>query len=106
MSVLDISSRLGKEKPTLKIAEGKIYEIDNSADLFLEMNEKLDKSNLNVGLFYEIMEKVLGKEALKEIKAMKLSWQELMTILTAIMAQIQEIPLEEMEKRFQKQSRE
>lgn len=101
MAVLDISSRLGKEKPTIKLAEDKIFVVNNSADLFLEMNERLDKENLNVGLFYEIIEKVLGNEALTYIKTMELSFSELMVVLTAIMAQIQEIPYEEMEKRFQ-----
>ena len=32
MASIDISSKLGKEKATIKLAEDKIYEVDTSAD--------------------------------------------------------------------------
>ena len=41
MSVIDISSKLGKEKRTIKLAEGKEFEVDNSADTYLIVQEKL-----------------------------------------------------------------
>ena len=34
MAEFDISSKLGKEKATIKIAEGKVYEVDTSADKY------------------------------------------------------------------------
>ena len=46
-------------------------------------------------------ELLLGKEALEEIKGMKVKVTDLRVIIIAIMAQVNEIPYEEMEKRFQ-----
>ena len=58
------------------------------------------KDNSFDGLFQAI-ELLLGKEASKEIKDMKVTVSDLSVIIIAIMAQVNEIPYEEMEKRFQ-----
>ena len=41
MANIDISSKLGIEKATIKLAEGKVYEVDTSADNYLLVQEKI-----------------------------------------------------------------
>ena len=101
MSVIDISSKLGKEKQTIKIAEGKVFEVDNSADTYLIVQEKLKNQDSSIASMYEMIEVLMGKEALKEIKDMKLTIDGLTAVVIAISAIVNEVPYEEMEKRFQ-----
>lgn len=101
MSVIDISSKLGKEKQTIKIAEGKVFEVDNSADTYLIVQEKLKNQDFSISSMYEMIEVLMGKEALKEIKDMKLTIDGLTAVVIAISAIVNEEPYEEMEKRFQ-----
>lgn len=101
MSVIDISSKLGKEKQTIKIAEGKVFEVDNSADTYLIVQEKLKNQDFSIASMYEMIEVLMGEEALKEIKDMKLTMDGLTAVIIAISAIVNEVPYEEMEKRFQ-----
>ncbi len=101
MSVIDISSKLGKEKQTIKIAEGKVFEVDNSADTYLIVQEKLKNQDFSIASMYEMIEVLMGEEALKEIKDMKLTIDGLTAVVIAISAIVNEVPYEEMEKRFQ-----
>jgi hypothetical protein len=100
MANLDISSRLSHEPQTITIAEGKTYKVDCSAETMLKAQDIFKKDNSFDGLFQAI-ELLLGKEASKEIKDMKVTVSDLSVIIIAIMAQVNEIPYEEMEKRFQ-----
>lgn len=102
MSQIDISSKLGKEKPSIKIAEGKVFEINNGADTYLEFQQKVgNKKEFSIKDMYEMIETLMGEDALKEIKNMNLSIKELEVVITAISALISEVEYEEMEKRFQ-----
>ena len=101
MAVIDISSKLGKEEQTIKIAEGKVYPVDTSADNYLLVQEKLRDKDMSIEVMYEMIEMLMGKEALKEIKAMKLTIPGLEKVVIAISAVVNEVPYEEMEKRFQ-----
>ena len=93
MANIDISSKLSHEPQTITIAEGKTYEVDCGAETMLKAQDLFKKDDSLDGLFKAI-ELLLGKEALEEIKGMKV-------IIIAIMAQVNEITYEEMEKRFQ-----
>lgn len=101
MSVIDISSKLGKEKQTIKLAEGKVFEVDNSADTYLIVQEKLKNQDFSISSMYEMIEILMGAEALKEIKDMKLTIEGLRSVIIAISAVVSEVEFEEMEKRFQ-----
>lgn len=101
MSVIDISSKLGKEKATIKLAEGKVYEVDTSADNYLLVQEKIQNKEFSISTMYEMIEMLMGKEALEEIKNMKLSIKGLKAVITALSAIVSEVEYEEMEKRFQ-----
>lgn len=102
-NVIDISAKLKQEPIKIKIAEGKEYTIDNSADNFILVQEKLKDHEFSMEIAYEIIEMLMGKDALKEIKDMKLTVQGLETVIIGVMAAINEISYEEMEKRFPKQ---
>lgn len=100
MANLDISSKLGHEKQEITIAEGKTYEVDCSAETMLKAQDIFKKDDSLEGLFTAI-KLLLGVKAEKDIRAMKLTVNGLKTVIIAIMAQVNEISYEEMEKRFQ-----
>ena len=100
MANIDISSKLSHEPQTITIAEGKTYEVDCGAETMLKALDLFKKDDSLDGLFKAI-ELLLGKEALEEIKGMKVKVADLKVIIIAIMAQVNEITYEEMEKRFQ-----
>lgn len=100
MAQIDISSKLGKEKATIKFAEGKEYEVDTSADKYLLMQERIKKEDFSIDTMYEMIEMLMGEEALKDIKEMKLTVPGLKVVIIAISAIVSEVSYEEMEKRF------
>ncbi len=100
MANLDISSKLGHEKQEITIAEGKTYEVDCSAETMLKAQDIFKKDDSLEGLFTAI-KLLLGVKAEKDIRAMKLTVNGLKTVIIAIMAQVNEVSYEEMEKRFQ-----
>lgn len=100
MANLDISSKLGHEKQEITIAEGKTYEVDCSAETMLKAQDIFKKDDSLEGLFTAI-KLLLGTKAEKDIRAMKLTVNGLKTVIIAIMAQVNEVSYEEMEKRFQ-----
>lgn len=100
MANLDISSKLGHEKQEITIAEGKTYEVDCSAETMLKAQDIFKKDDSLEGLFTAI-KSLLGAKAEKDIRAMKLTVNGLKTVIIAIMAQVNEVSYEEMEKRFQ-----
>lgn len=100
MANLDISSKLGHEKQEITIAEGKTYEVDCSAETMLKAQDMFKKDDSLEGLFTAI-KLLMGTKAEKDIRVMKLTVKELKTVIIAIMAQVNEVSYEEMEKRFQ-----
>lgn len=100
MANLDISSKLGHEKQEITIAEGKTYEVDCSAETMLKAQDIFKKDDSLEGLFLAI-KLLIGAKAEKEIREMKLTVNGLKTVIIAIMAQVNEVSYEEMEKRFQ-----
>ena len=100
MANIDISSKLSHEPQTITIAEGKTYEVDCGAETMLKAQDLFKKDDSLDG-FFKAIELLLGKEALEEIKEMKVKVADLKVIIIAIMAQVNEISYEEMEKRFQ-----
>lgn len=101
MAEIDISSKLGLKKSTIKLGDGKIYEVDTSADNYLLVQEKIKNQEFSITTMYEMIEMLMGEEALKEIKSMKLTIKGLKAVVTALSAIVSEESYEEMEKRFQ-----
>ena len=100
---IDISAKLKKEPIKIKLSEDKEYEVDNSAETFVIGQEKLKDKEFSIDVMYEVIEILMGKDALKEIKDMKLSVNGIESVIIGLMAAINEISYEEMEKRFPKQ---
>ncbi|MBQ9314959.1 MAG: hypothetical protein IJ220_08255 [Clostridia bacterium] len=101
MAEIDISSKLGKEQPKLRLSKDKVYEVDTSADNYLLVQEKLKNEDFSIDTMYQMIEMLVGKEALKDIKDMKPTISDLKAIITALSAIVSEVSYEEMEKRFQ-----
>jgi hypothetical protein len=100
---IDISAKLKKEPIKIKLTEDKEYEVDNSAETFVIVQDKLKDKEFSIDVMYEVIEILMGKDALKEIKDMKLSVNGIESVIIGLMAAINEISYEEMEKRFPKQ---
>lgn len=99
---MDLSSKLKKEKPTLKLAEGVEFEVDNSADTYLLVQDKIKDKDFSIDVMYDMIEILMGKEALDKIKEMKLTIKGLTSIIIGMSALVNEISYEEMEERFPK----
>ncbi len=100
---IDISANLKKEPIKIRLTEDKEYEVDNSAETFVIVQNKLKDKEFSIEVMYEVIEMLMGKDALKEIKDMKLSVNGIESVIIGLMAAINEISYEEMEKRFPKQ---
>jgi len=60
--MIDISAKISNEKPTIKIAEGKIYEVNNSKNNILLMDQKIkNKKGNEIELMDEIIKQELKK---------------------------------------------
>ncbi len=98
---IDLTNKLDMEKPTITI-NGKIYEINDEKSNILSMNSLLNKGNLSeVEMFDKIIEKLLGKKALKELDNLHLGLKQYEKIAFALMACVNDEELEDVERRFQ-----
>lgn len=99
--IIDISSKLTNERPTLKLSETMVFEIDDSKNNVLKLNQKLNKANVNdIAVLDEIIKITLGEKQYKEIDKLNLSLSSYQTIFIAIMAGISRMEYEEAETRF------
>ncbi len=106
MADINISDKLLQKKQTITIKEGVTFEVDCSAEAMIKAEEKF-KKGVDLNTMFEIIELLLvEKDALKIIKEMKLKVKNIEIIVLAIMAQVQEISFEEMEKRFRENTAE
>lgn len=87
--------------PELKIGD-KCYRVDTRKATYDKMQEAVSKVGAKGNEEDLIVEFTLGKEALKEIKAMELSVAGYMNLIIFIQAAIFDISFEEAQQRFQK----
>lgn len=103
--IIDISAKLTNERPKLKLAEDKIYEIDDRKNTILQLNQKMQNADLNdLNVIDEMIKVVLGKKAAKEINDMNLPIVAYQSILIAIMAAVTGEEYEAAEARFRKET--
>lgn len=106
MADINISDRLSHEKQTITLKEGVTFEVDCSAETMIKVQEKF-KNGTDLNTMFEMIDLLLVEDdALQTIKDMKLKAKDVETVVLAIMAQVQEIPFEEMEKRFREDTTE
>ena len=103
--IIDISAKLTNERPKLKLAEDKIYEIDDRKNTIILLNQKIQDTDVNdINAIDEMISVVLGKEAAKEIDEMNLSISAYQSIMIAIMAAVTGEDYEVAEARFRKET--
>lgn len=103
--IIDISAKLTNERPKLKLAEDKIYEIDDRKNTIILLNQKIQDTDVNdVNAIDEMISVVLGKEAAKEIDEMNLPISAYQSIMIAIMAAVTGEDYEVAEARFRKEA--
>jgi len=99
--VIDISKKLTNERPQLKLAEDKIYDIDDRKNTVVLLNQKIQgMDSNNIEAIDEVIKMTLGEEAAKEIDAMGLSVKSYQAIMIAIIAAITGEDYEVAEARF------
>ncbi|CDE11060.1 putative uncharacterized protein [Clostridium sp. CAG:354] len=101
---LNIIDKLNVEEKTITIAEGKTYTVECGAKTMIKAQEIFKKDNSFEAMF-QVIELLLGKKAKKEIEEMNFTIKQIQVLITAIMAQVNEVPYEEMEERFQNKSK-
>lgn len=101
---LNIIDKLNVEEKTITIAEGKTYTVECGAKTMIKAQEIFKKDNSFEAMF-QVIELLLGKKAKKEIEEMNFTIKQIQVLITAIMAQVNEVPYEEMEERFQNNSK-
>ena len=103
--VIDISAKLTNERPKLKLAKDKIYEIDDRKNTIILLNQKIQETDVNdINAIDEIISIVLGEEAAKEIDAMNLPMAAYQSIMIAITAAVTGEDYEVAEARFRKEA--
>lgn len=103
--IIDISAKLTNERPKLKLAEDKIYEIDDRKNTIILLNQKIQDTDVNdINAIDEMISVVLGKEAAKEIDEMNLPMAAYQSIMIAIMAAVTGEDYEVAEARFRKEA--
>lgn len=103
--IIDISAKLTNERPKLKLAKDKIYEIDDRKNTIILLNQKIQDTDVNdINAIDEMISVVLGKEAAKEIDEMNLPMAAYQSIMIAIMAAVVGEDYEVAEARFRKEA--
>lgn len=104
--VYNIMDRLTNDKPIIKIDGKHEYEVRNSKNnaIFLKQLSE-DKTIDDFERADKIIEAGLGKEALDYINSLDLSVAATGTVISAIMAAINEIELEDIEAEAEKQKK-
>lgn len=103
--LIDISAKLTNDKPQLKLAEDKIYEIDDTKNTILLLNQKFKEADINsLEVAGEIIRLTLGETAAEEIEKMNLSIMAYQSIVIAIMAGVMGEEYEAAEARFRREA--
>lgn len=101
---IDLSQKLDNTRPLIKVAEGKIYEVDNRKNTVLKLDKVLGAAGSgDLKAIEDVITAFLGKEACDEIEEMELSIIDYTKIIVAIMALINDEDYDSADARFQKE---
>lgn len=101
---IDISAKLTNERPKLKIAEDKIYEIDDRKNTILQFEQLVQNGDISdIDTIDKMIEMILGEKAAKEIEEMELSVLGYQSIMIAITAAISGEEYKTAERRFREE---
>lgn len=105
--LIDLSQRLTNEKPRIRIDASHEYEVRNNKNVVILMDEISKAKDIpdfaqDGDKTDKIIEAALGEDALKYLKTLDLAANGWNIIVEAIMAAVNEISLEEIEKEAKK----
>lgn len=98
--VYDLTAKIDNEKPVIKFC-GKEFKVNDNHKLVILVQTELEKKK-DSEAFEFVFEKMLGKEAKKEIDGMDLSFSAIKTLYIAVMAAASGEEFEKVEARFQR----
>lgn len=102
----DISNRLSTKNPTLKLDKDHVYEINTEKTVILQFTE-LQKSKQTENIDSEILKLLLGEKNAAEIEAYLERTPNyagnMEVIMISLVAAVNNVTYEEMEKRFRKE---
>lgn len=102
----DIVNRLTNERPKIKLAKGKEYEVNTSKNAAIVLKALAEDDKMDE---FERMDKIvelaLGKKALDQIESMNLTVASYTVIISAIMAAVSDKELSEVEEEVEKQQK-
>ena len=98
--IINISDKLSKDKPKIKLGE-KLYVVNDSMATVLEFEELATLGTSDSMM--KAIELSLGKEAVEELDIKNMSISNFRVITTAILAAMQDLTYEEAESRFLRQ---
>lgn len=100
---IDLSNKLSNMRPTITI-NGVDYKVNDEKTNVLLMNQELKKEGVSESEAIDrVISLLLGKKALKEIDALGYGISQYMIIFYALIASVNDITMEEAEKRFRNQ---
>lgn len=101
---IDLSQKLDNSRPFIKVAEGKIYEVDNRKNTVLRFDQLMRNGDPNdTRVLGEMVSTFLGKNAAKEIEAMDLTMPSYIALIIGIVAAATDEDFEVAEARFHKE---
>lgn len=104
-NIIDISSKLTNERPKLKLAEDKLYEIDDRKNTVIKLENIMEGEDLNnASVIDKMVELLLGKQAVEDIEEMELSIVSYQQLMIGLMAGVTGETYEVTEARFRKES--
>jgi len=95
--LVNLTDKFSKIKPQIQIAEI-IYDVNDSMETIIKFQELANEGTLEG--FTKAFELALGKPAVKELKLLKMSQEDIRVIMIGIMASARGMEYDEAEKYF------
>lgn len=101
---IDLSRKLDNSRPLIKVADGKIYEVDNRKNTVLKLDKHMrTAAEGDLTAMDKVISTLLGEEAAKEIEAMDLSLPAYEKLLIGLMAAVSDEDYDTAHARFQRE---
>ncbi|MEF9917679.1 MAG: hypothetical protein RR310_07295 [Eubacterium sp.] len=97
--VIDITSKLTNESPIVKIGD-KEYKAETRKNTVIKVYEKMESSNGSPQDICEVIELIIGKEAIAQINKMNPTFGDLRMIFFGVLAAATDDELESVIERF------
>ena len=103
MAQVDLSNKFSKEKPTIKLSDDIILEVnDNHKNVLIVNSLMSDPSLSDAERMEKCMEHLIGQKGVKALEKVDLRFVDYQKVFFGVMAAVNDEPYEEVEKRFRK----